>query len=78
MYIKESADITEFLNAVSGCVGGVQFRTNDGDSINLRSVLSRFLFTTIISEPNGRSKGRVICQNEQDYERLSEYLEKGE
>ncbi len=75
MRLKDRAELSDFLEAVSGCGGSVCFQTDDGDSIDLKSVLSKFLFAMIATNPNYLKEGRVVCSDEKSYEKLSEYLE---
>ena len=68
MTIKESSDIPAFLNQVKACSGDVFFKTDEGDSLNLKSVLSTYVFAVLMQN------GKVICEDERDYELLHLYL----
>lgn len=56
MYLTYPIDILSFLNTVKTCKGNVFFRTKEGDSLNLNSLLSQFILhpsyvTNIFSSP---------------------------
>ena len=74
MTIKESADIPAFLNQVKACSGDVFFKTDEGDSLNLKSVLSTYVFAVLMQNPELMQNGKVICEDERDYELLHLYL----
>ncbi|MCM1193877.1 MAG: hypothetical protein NC548_35075 [Lachnospiraceae bacterium] len=74
MRLREDADITEFLNAVKKCCGEVFFETEDGDSLNLKSFLSEYLFSMVASNRNYVLSGKVVCRREEDYEVLGKFV----
>lgn len=74
MTIKESSNIPAFLKKVKACRGDVFFKTNEGDSLNLKSVLSTYVFAVLMKTPELIQNGKVICDDERDYELLSPYL----
>ena len=74
MSIKEFTDIPAFLNQVKACRGDVYFKTDEGDSLNLKSVLSTYVFAVLINSPELIQNGKVICEDERDYELLQSYL----
>lgn len=75
MHLKEKIELTEFLLAVKQCEGDVLFETEDGDSLNLKSFLSEYLFSMIASNKNYVLSGRVVCRTEEDYGLLQEFIE---
>ena len=77
MRLREDADIMEFLNAVKKCCGEVFFETEDGDSLNLKSLLSEYLFSMVASNRNYVLSGKVRCLVEEDYEMLEGFIIKG-
>ena len=74
MIIKEFTDIPAFLNQVKVCHGDVYFKTDEGDSLNLKSVLSTYVFAVLMNSPELIQNGKVICDDEHDYELLQSYL----
>lgn len=72
--LKTNVDLTSFINTVQRCSGDVLFQTEDGDSLNLKSVLSCYLFSMISGNPVFLLSGIVVCRNEEDYSLLSNYL----
>lgn len=74
MTIKESFDIPTFLNQVKECSGEVFFKTDEGDCLNLKSVLSTYVFAVLLQNPELMQNGKVICVDERDYRLLHPYL----
>ena len=46
MHLNPNIDINEFLKVVSTCKGDVLFETPEGDQMNLKSELCRFVFAS--------------------------------
>lgn len=76
MHLKEEINILDFLTAVKKCRGEVLFETEDGDSLNLKSLLSEYLFSMVASNRNYILSGQVVCRMEEDYELLEEFITK--
>lgn len=74
MNLKKDADMISFLTAVKRCRGDVLFETEDGDSLNLKSLLSEYLFSMVASNQNYILSGRVVCRLEEDYELLRDFV----
>ena len=74
MRLREDVDIMEFLDTVKKCRGEVLFETEDGDSLNLKSFLSEYLFTMVASNRNYVLSGQVKCLMEEDYVTLGEFV----
>lgn len=74
MRLREDVDIMEFLSAVKKCRGEVFFETEDGDSLNLKSLLSEYLFSMVASNRNYVLSGKVRCLVEEDYEALGGFV----
>lgn len=62
------------LNTVKTCKGNVFFRTKEGDSLNLNSLLSQFIFTSIVCDEHFLASGEIYCENAEDYHTLENYL----
>lgn len=74
MHLREDINIMDFLLAVKGCSGEVLFETEDGDSLNLKSLLSEYLFSMVASNRNYVLSGRVVCRTEEDYRLLGNFV----
>lgn len=74
MYLIQPIHILSFLNAVKTCGGDVFFRTEEGDSLNLKSLLSQFIFTSIVCDETFLSTGEIYCSEPEDYTLLAIYL----
>lgn len=50
MKLKENADLPAFLRQVKKCGGDVFLETQEGDSLNLKSTLSQYIFVSLAPE----------------------------
>ena len=75
MRLQADCDISAFIANVKKCEGDVFFHTSEGDSLNLKSMLSQYLFASISGNTSFLAEGMVICSVESDYGKLSGYLE---
>ena len=74
MNLKSNADVVMFLKAVKKCRGDVFLETDEGDRLNLKSVLSQYIFAVIADDRKFSVESRIIC-SEGDAKYLDEYLE---
>lgn len=73
MKLNPDANIPAFLQAVQSCTGEVCFVTKEGDVLNLKSVLSQFVFTAVIAGKLQHFDGSITVQNAQDESLLRGY-----
>lgn len=59
MKLKPQADLAAFLDAVGQCRSDVHFNTAEGDSLNLRSVLSQYVFAALAGSRNCGAPARL-------------------
>lgn len=80
MYLKQEVDPVAFLKQVQRCRDKVELVTGEGDCLDLRSALARYLFIAASSNRKLMQHGEIICRDEEDYGELSDYLQpvKGE
>lgn len=76
MKLKKDVSTADFINCVDRCAGEVLFETLEGDRLNLKSQLSKYLFLVAVNTPNavGLSDGAILCEPE-DFDILREYLD---
>lgn len=74
MQLKENVNLLEFLQHVKHCKCDILFTTTDGDLLNLKSELSRYIFATIAGKEDFLLKGRITCSNEEDEQVLKNFL----
>lgn len=78
--LKKDIDYPDFFRAVSECRKDVIFVTDDGDALNLKSELSKFVFASLLSSQAPSSgeeildRGSVRCMAREDVKRLTEFL----
>lgn len=75
MKIRNNIPVTEFLDTVRKCEGNVFFKTIEGDQLNLKSLLSQYIFVSIIENAELMDNGVVDCSMEEDAAMLKEFLE---
>lgn len=73
MRLNPNVNIPAFLQAVQACKGKVCFVTQEGDILNLKSVLSQFVFTTVIAGKLQSFEGLITVEDPQDEIRLRNY-----
>ena len=69
MTLTSHTDFAAFLEAVQQCRGEVLFCTREGDKLNLKSTLSKYLFAALAG-----NEGKIVCQFPQDEEKLTHIL----
>lgn len=74
MPLREMIDISRFLKQVQLCKGEVEFYTREGDCLNLKSALSKYLFAAVTADKELAHAGEVRCQVEGDYDFLADFL----
>ena len=74
MPLKKDIKITAFLAAVNQCSGDVLLETVEGDSLNLKSQLCRYVFAVASTKPAFFESATVTCSDEGDLVHLREFL----
>ena len=74
MKLQQNLDIQDFLRSVDTCSGDVYFKTKEHDCLNLKSTLTRFVFTTFLESPDLLYESEVECTDRDDYQRLADFL----
>ncbi|MCM1192678.1 MAG: hypothetical protein NC123_10260 [Butyrivibrio sp.] len=74
MKLRETVDVSEFLAATEKCSGDVFFHTHEGDILNVKSLLSRYVVVSVC-KPGELQQAKIVCTDEDDYSVLSEYLQ---
>ena len=75
MTIKSDVDCLDFLSRVKVCRGEVIFKSDEGDLLNLKSVLSQYVFAAVMERREFISSGEIVCEDEADYAVLSDFLQ---
>lgn len=74
MKLKENIDVSAFLETAEKCSGDIFLHMRNGDILNVKSLLSRYVFVSVC-KPGELQHSRVVCTNDDDYAILSEYLQ---
>lgn len=70
MKLKEGITVSELLKQIQLCRGEVEFRTSEGDCLNLKSELSKYLFAAICERRDFMEKGSLDCEDKNDRQAL--------
>lgn len=71
--LKPKISIADFSRAVNRCVGEVTYETPDGDILNLKSELSKYIFLALSMDTSHAKTGKISCSTE-DATLLTEYI----
>ncbi len=74
MILINRSKVSEFLDAVFLCQGSVCLCTDQGDSLNLKSELSKYMFAMLLTKPELLNNAWIDCEHSEDLQRLSVYL----
>lgn len=74
MQLKENCNLEEFLNKVKECHSNVTFETSEGDILAMQSTLCQLIFVSLQHQPELLCGGKILCEDENDYVILKEYL----
>lgn len=71
MRLKDNVSPSVFLQRVDQCAGEVLYKTSEGDILNLKSQLSKYLFLIAVNAPEAAALrcGDISCGTE-DYKIL--------
>lgn len=74
MNLRKKVDIRAFMQAIRGCSGDVFFESPE-DKIDLKSVLSQYVFCSIMNNKKLMDSGSIRCEDPEDYEKLEQFLD---
>ena len=77
MKTLSAADTVELLKAAQLAEGDVWFTTPEGDKLNLKSLLCKYVFLAAANDPQSGmfSRGKIVCDVESDYGLLHDFIE---
>lgn len=74
MRLKKNVDIMDFMKGIKTCRGNVFFESPE-DKIDLKSVLSQYVFISILNNKKLMERGGIHCEDPEDLKKLGPYLE---
>lgn len=74
MKLKDTVDVSAFLQAVHRCDKDVFFCSREGDKLNLKSKLSQFVFAALLQKPELIFLGEIVCEGKNDLLYLKDFL----
>lgn len=74
MRLKQHIDILDFLKTIHTCKGEVLLKTDEGDILNLSSMLSQYIFISNAENQDFFIYGIVECSNPDDEGVLARFL----
>lgn len=75
MKLKSDFDYKDLLATASKCRGDVFLKTIQGDSLNLKSELSRWVVITMVTRKSFLDGATIECIERSDEELLKEFYE---
>lgn len=76
MKLKKDINLLEFFQAVHRCRQDVFFYSSEGDQLNLKSMLSQYMFSAVFNDKALIGQGKIVFANQDDYSSLRTFLEK--
>ncbi len=71
--LKPDIRMADFILAVNHCEGPVTFETQEGDVLNLKSELCKYIFLAVSLEPKYLESCNISC-SPQDAALLTDYI----
>lgn len=75
MRLKKDVDLNDFAQAAQSCEGSVFCQTEAGDILNLKSLLSQYVLMSVMGKPHLLENVQITCVQEEDYQKLADFLE---
>ena len=74
MKVQNITDIEGFFKAIDGCKGKVELVTGEGDRLNLKSQLTKYVALTKLFADNAIPEMEIVAHDPEDVNRLLEYM----
>ena len=74
MKLKPDCDIVSFLKAVSLCRNEVYFVSEQNDFLNLKSLLSAYIFLATAEGHSWLEKGSIYLQDDTDRQNIEMFI----
>lgn len=77
MLVTNIRDIDEFFKVIDSCEGKVELVSNEGDQINLKSQLTKYISFAKIFSDDKISELEILTENQEDAVKILRYMMKG-
>lgn len=74
MKLAKNVDLADFLRTVNRCAGDVYFSTEQGDHLNLKSIMSQYIFSAATGDRKLLLAGDITYADAGDSAMLLPYL----
>ena len=74
MKVQNIKDIDAFFKTVDECSGRVELVTGEGDRLNLKSQLTKYVALTKLFADNAIPEMEIVAHDPEDVNRLLEYM----
>ena len=74
MKVQNIKDIEKFFKVVDGCAGKVELVTGEGDRLNLKSQLTKYVAITKLFADNVIPEMEIVAHEPEDVNRLLDYM----
>ncbi|MFK0522052.1 hypothetical protein ACINKY_07535 [Paenibacillus illinoisensis] len=79
MHLKDGVKLSDLINKAKLCKDDVYYKTDEGDVLNLKSLLTQLLLQTIAnSDSSLYAGGQILCNKEDECIHFSEYAKNEE
>lgn len=75
MRLKKDIDLNDFAKVAQNCEGSVFCHTTEGDILNLKSLLTQYVLMSVMGNTHLLDNVQITCVQEEDYQKLADYLE---
>lgn len=75
MKLKTNVDFKKLWKTAGNCSGDVFLQTSDGSILNLKSLLSQYALMSIMGKNHVLVGAQLVCVQEDDYQKLTEFIE---
>lgn len=72
--LKDDVNIVDFLGSAKKCNHDVNFVTDEGDCINLKSTLAQYIFAVAVQSQEVSVNGYVQCEDDDYNEILKDFM----
>lgn len=78
MKLRKNVDLNQFWEAARKCEGDVFLQTAENDILNLKSLLTQYTVMSIMGHNHVLENAQIVCVQEENYQKLAEFLEESE
>jgi hypothetical protein len=79
MYLKDEVRLADLIQKAKLCSDDVYYKSNDGDVLNLKSLLTQLLLRSLVNtDASLLAGGQLVCLNKDECMHFSEFIKNEE